>query len=97
MKALKAYNTEAINRFHNKSKVHNRDVVEEPQVDSPKHSEPASGLSGLPETDLGIPEDPIIDFVNSHCHNSVDLDQALQVYQAYQVIDSRVLTLNSSS
>ena len=27
----------------------------------------------------------ILDFVNSQCHNSEDLDQALQAYQAYQV------------
>ena len=32
MKALKAYNTEGINRFH-KRKVHNMDVVEEYQID----------------------------------------------------------------
>ena len=30
-----------------------------------------------PESDLDIPDDPILDFVNSH--------QALQAYQAYQV------------
>ena len=41
--------------------------------------------SDLPESDLGIPDDPILDFVNSQCHSSEDLDQALQVYQAYQV------------
>ena len=29
--------------------------------------------------------DPILDFVNSQCHSSEDLDQALQAYQAYQV------------
>ena len=32
-----------------------------------------------------IPDDPILDFVNSQCHSSEDLDQALQAYQAYQV------------
>ena len=35
--------------------------------------------------DLHIPDDPILDFVNSQCHTSEDLDQALQAYQAYQV------------
>ena len=35
MKALKAYNTEALNRFH-KRKVHNTDVVEIPQDDPPE-------------------------------------------------------------
>ena len=39
----------------------------------------------LPESDLDIPDDPILDFVNRQCHNSEDLDQALQAYQAYQV------------
>ena len=64
MKAFKAYNTETINRFL-KWKLHNTDVVEAPQVDPPEPSEPDSGLSDLPETGLGIPEDPILDFVNS--------------------------------
>ena len=44
-----------------------------------------SSLSDLPESDLDIPEDPILDFVSSQCHSSEDLDQALQAYQAYQV------------
>ena len=34
MKALKAYNTEAINRFHQR-KVHNTEIVETPQNDPP--------------------------------------------------------------
>ena len=85
MKAWKAYNTEALNRFH-KRKVHNNtDVVEEPQLDPLKPSEPDSGLSDLPESDLDIPEDTILGFVNRQSHSHEDLDQALQVYQAYQV------------
>ena len=39
----------------------------------------------FPESDLDIPDDPILNFVNSQCHSSEDLDQALQAYQAYQV------------
>ena len=85
MKALKAFNAEAINRFH-KRKLHNTDVVEEPQVDSLEPSEPDSGLSDLPETDLDIPEDPILNFVNTQC--SEDLDQALQAYQVPSSQDS---------
>ena len=46
---------------------------------------PETDPPALPESDLDIPDDPILDFVNSHCHNSEDLDQALQAYQAYQV------------
>ena len=84
MKALKAYNTEAINRFH-KRKVNNTDIVEEPQVDPPEPSEPDDGLSDLPEPDLDIHEDPILDFLNSPCHRSEDLDQALEAYLAHQV------------
>ena len=84
MKALKAYNTEALNRFH-KRKVNNTDVVEIPQDDPPKLYVPDSGLSELPESDLDIPEDPFLDFVNGQCHTSEELDQALQAYQAYQV------------
>ena len=42
-------------------------------------------LSDLPESDLDIPDDPILDFVNSQCHASEDLDQVLRAYQAYQV------------
>ena len=57
MKALKAYNTEALNRFH-KRKVHNTDVVEISQCDPPESSVPDPGLSDLPESDLDIPEDP---------------------------------------
>ena len=84
MKALKAYNTEAINRFHQK-KVHNTEVVEIPQENPPEPSVPDTGPSDLPESDLDIPDYPILDFVNSQCHSSEDLDQALQAYQAYQV------------
>ena len=39
----------------------------------------------LPESDLDIPDDPILDFVNSQCHCSEDLDHDVQAYQAYQV------------
>ena len=84
MKALKAYNTEAINRFHQR-KVHNTEVVETPQGDPPEPPVPDNGPSDLPESDLDIPDDPILDFVNTQCHNSDDLDQTLQAYQAYQV------------
>ena len=84
MKALKAYNTEAINRFH-QWKVHNTEVVEIPQDNPPEPSVPDSGLSDLPDSDLAIPDDPILDFVNSQCHSSENLGQALQAYQAYQV------------
>ena len=34
MKALKAYNTEAVNRFHQR-KVHNTEIVETPKDDDP--------------------------------------------------------------
>ena len=64
MKALKAYNTEAINRFHQR-KVHNTEVVEIPQDYPPEPSTPDTGPCDLPEIDLGIPDDPIPDFVNS--------------------------------
>ena len=84
MKALKAYNAEAINRFHQR-KVHNTEIVESPQIDLPEPSVPVNDLPDLPESDLDIPDDPILDFVNSQCHSSEDLDQALQAYQAYQV------------
>ena len=58
MKALKAYNTEASNRFHQR-KVHNTEVVEIPQDDPPEPSVPDNGPSELPEKDLAIPDDPI--------------------------------------
>ena len=80
MKPLQAYNTEAITRFHQR-KVHNTEIVETPQDDPPGPPVPENDL---PESDLDIPDDPILDFVNSQCHTSEDLDQALQVYQAYQ-------------
>ena len=84
MKALKAYNTEAITRFHQR-KVHNTEIVETPQDDPPGPLVPENDPPDLPESDLDIPDDPIPDFVNSQCHSSEDLDQALQAYQAYQV------------
>ena len=84
MKALKAYNTEAINKFHQR-KVHNTEIVETPQDEPPGPPVPENDLPDLPESDVDIPDDPILDFVNSQCHSSEDLDQALQGYQAYQV------------
>ena len=84
MKALKAYNTEAINRFH-EMKVHNTEIVESPQNDLPEPSVPENDPPDLPESDLDIPDDPILDFVNSQCHSSENLDQGLQAYQADQV------------
>ena len=81
MKALKAYNTEAITRF-NQRKVHNTENAETPQDDPPGPPVPENDL---PESALDIPDDPILDFVNSQCHSSEDLDQAFQAYQAYQV------------
>ena len=84
MKALKAYNTETITRFHQR-KVHNTEIVETPQDDPPGPPVPENDLPDLPESDLDIPDDPILDFENSQCHSSGDLDQALQAYQAYQI------------
>ena len=83
LKALQAYNTEAITRFQ-KRKVHNTEIVETPQDDPPGPPVPENDLPDLPESDLDIPDDPILDFVHSQCHSSEDLDQALQAYQAYQ-------------
>ena len=85
MKALKAYNTEAINRFHQR-KVHNTEIVETPQNDPPGPPVPERDPPpDLPESDLDIPDDPVLDFVNRQCHKSEELDQALLAYQAYQV------------
>ena len=84
MEALKTYNTEAINRFHQR-KVHNTETVETPQDEPPGPPVPENHLPGLPESDLDIPDDPSLDFVSSQCHSSEDLDQDLQAYQAYQV------------
>ena len=84
MKALKAYNTETITRFHQR-KVHNTEIVETPQDEPPGSPVTENDLPGLPESVLDIPDDPILDFVNSQCHRSEDLDQPLHDYQAYQV------------
>ena len=78
-KALKAYNTEALNSLH-KRKVHNTNVMEIPQEDPPEPSVPDPGLSDLPESHLDIPEDPILNFLNTQCYSSEDLDKALQAY-----------------
>ena len=84
MKTLKAYNTEAINRFHQR-KVHNTEIVEISQDEPPGPPVPENDLPDIPESDLDIPDDPIPDFESNQCHSSEDLDQALQAYQAYQV------------
>ena len=84
MKTLKAYNTEAISRFHQR-KVNNTEIVETPHDDPPGPPVSENDPPDLPESDLDIPDDPIFDFVNSQCHSSEDSDQALQAYQAYQV------------
>ena len=84
MKALEAYNSEAINRFHQR-KVHNTEIVETPQNDPAEPPVPENDPPDLPESDLDIPGIPILHFVNSQCHSSEDLSQALQDYQAYQV------------
>ena len=94
LKALQAYNTEAINRFHQR-KVHNTEIVETPQDDPPGPPVPENDLPDLPESDIDIPDDPILDFVNSQCHSSEDLDQALQAYQAYQVPGPQDSTMTS--
>ena len=92
MKAVKAYNTEAITRFHQR-KVHNTEIVETPQDDPPGPQVPENDLPDLPESDLDTPDDTILDFVNSQCHSTEDLDQALQAYQAYQVPCSQDSTM----
>ena len=51
LEVLKAYITEAINKFHIR-KVPNTDVVEESEADEPEPSEPASGPPDLPEPTL---------------------------------------------
>ena len=84
MEALKAYNTEAISRFHQR-KVHNTEIVETPQHDPLGPPVPKTDLPDLPESDLDIPDDPNLKFVNSQCHSSEDLDQAFQAYEAYKV------------
>ena len=75
MKALKAYNTEAISRF-NKRKVHNTEIVETPQDDPPGPPVSENDLPDLPESDLNIPNDPILDFLNSQL---TEFRQPLQV------------------
>ena len=59
--------------------------METPQDDTPEPPVPDNSPSKFPESDLDIPDDPILNFVNSQCHSSEDLNQALQAYQAYQV------------
>ena len=59
--------------------------METPQDDLPGPPVPENDPPDLPESDLDITDDPILDFVNSQCHSSEDLDQPLQAYLAYQV------------
>ena len=55
LKALKAYSTEAISRFH-KRKVHNTEIVEEHQDDPPGPPVSENDLPDLPESDLNVPD-----------------------------------------
>ena len=84
MKALKAYNTESINRFHQR-KVHNTEIVETPQNDLPEPAVAENDPPDLPESDLDIPDDPNLNVLNSQCHSSENLDQAFQAFQVCQV------------
>ena len=60
MNALKAYNTEVINRFH---QVHNTEIVETPTQDEPPGPPiPENDLPDLRQSDLDIPDDRILDF-----------------------------------
>ena len=68
-----ALKTEAINRFHQR-KVHNTEIVETSQDETPGPPVPENDLPDLPESDLDIPDD-----------SSDDFDQALPAYQAYHV------------
>ena len=47
MKVLKGYNTEAINRFHQRY-VHNTEILETPQNDLPEPPVPENDLPDLP-------------------------------------------------
>ena len=59
MKPLKAYNTENINRFHQRM-VHNTEIVESPQDDPPGPPVPEKDLPDLPESDLDIPSSTLL-------------------------------------
>ena len=59
--------------------------METPQNDLPEPPISENDPPDLPENDLNIPDDPSLDFVNSQCNSSEDLDQALQAYQVYEV------------
>ena len=72
--------------------------MEIPQDDHPEPPVPVNGSSNLLESDLDIPDDPILIFAIIQCHNSDDLDPALQAYQAYQLLcpqdSSTISTIN---
>ena len=69
MKALKDYNTEAMNIFHQR-KVHNTEIVETSQNDLPEPPVPENDPPDLAESDLDIADDPRLNFVNRQCHRS---------------------------
>ena len=90
MKALKAYNTEAIHRFHQR-KVHNTEIVESSRNDLPEPSVPVNDLPDLPEGDLDIPDDPILDFVNSQCHSSEDFNRNISKSKGWTLLGSLLM------
>ena len=67
--ALQAYNTETITRFHHRN-IQNTEIVETPHDDPHGPPVPANDLHDLPESDLDIPDDSILNFVKSQCHSS---------------------------
>ena len=58
MKALKAYNTEAINRFHQR-KVHNTEIVETSQDEPPGHLKSRNPALNIPRRHEGVATDTV--------------------------------------
>ena len=65
---MKAYNAEASQQISPEERSTIHEIVETPQHDPPGPPVPENTPPpDLPESDLDIPDDHILDFVNSHC------------------------------
>ena len=80
--ALKKYSTEAINRFAKKRSVHVTHLID-PESPLPEDITHEAEAQSVPHQFENAPEsehDPILDYMNSQCHQDEDMNNSLQAY-----------------
>ena len=80
--SLKKYNTEAINKFDKKRRIHVTDIADHessPSVDTVLEEQPdPQQFEDAPENEI----DPILDYISSQHHQEEDMNNASQAYNA---------------